>query len=313
MFPQLVNRYRGAAAAAALALLAALVACASAPAPSDESAELSGVRVETGTDATQVVLLGVAGAQPTAVEEQNPARIVVTLPTTVADSAEGATPVWDGTLEEVTVSREAASVDGMQARIVIGLATDAVWEMQTGADGLVVRVQRGAPEGELLPVATTDAGTDPWATAEPAAEAKRASVLSGVSAQASGQGVLLGLQADGQIEGMKSFVLEEPLRLVVDLPGMKNAVPESRVAVEHGTVKAVRVGQHEGKVRVVVDGAEGATSFGEKSAPHPHGLWLALAGAELPRREQSAASGGGVRAAHGGRAGRNGRVGARPR
>ena len=282
MFPQLVNRFRGAARAAAVGLLAALVACANAPAPSGESAELSGVRVETGTDATQVVLLGVAGAHPTAVEEQNPARIVVALPTAVAASAEGATPVWDGTLEEVTVSREAASADGALTHVVIGLATDAIWEMQTAEEGLVVRVQRGTTPDAVEPVATSDGSSDPWAGAAPASEMKRASVLSGVSARASGQGVLLELQADGQIEGAKSFVLEQPLRLVVDLPGMKSALSESRVAVEHGTVKTVRVGQHEGKVRVVVDGADGATSFGEKSAPHAGGLWLALAGAELP-------------------------------
>src|SRR5262245_3897087 len=102
MFPQLVNGFRGAALAAAIA--AVLGGCASAPAPTATSEELSGVRVETGSDATQVVLLGVTAAQPTAVEEQNPARIVVDLPTGVAASAEGATPVWDGMLEEVTVS-----------------------------------------------------------------------------------------------------------------------------------------------------------------------------------------------------------------
>ena len=43
MFPQLVNRFRGAATAAAVGLLAALVGCASAPTTSGEGAELSGV------------------------------------------------------------------------------------------------------------------------------------------------------------------------------------------------------------------------------------------------------------------------------
>jgi type IV pilus assembly protein PilQ len=228
----------------------------------------------------------VAGAHPTAVEEQNPARIVVALPTAVAASAEGATPVWDGTLEEVTVSRDVASADGALTHVVIGLATDAIWEMQTAEEGLVVRVQRGTTPDAVEPVAASDGSSDPWAAA-PTSEMKRASVLSGVSAKASGQGVLLELQADGQIEGAKSFVLEQPLRLVVDLPGLKSALSESRVAVEHGTVKAVRVGQHEGKVRVVVDGADDATSFGEKSAPYAGGLWLALAGAELPAQAET--------------------------
>ena len=291
MFPQLVNRYRGAALAAAIGLLAALGGCASAPATMD-GAELSGVRVETGSDTTQVVLLGVAGAHPTAVQEQNPARIVVDLPIGVAASAEGATPVWDGTLEEVTVTREGASEEEMHTRVVIGLAADVTWEMQTGDDGLVVKVQRGA-EDAASEAASSETPADPWAasasetSAQAAAETatagmKRATELKGVAARMEGDGVVIDLQADGQIEGAHSFMLDSPPRLVVDLPEMKSAMSQSRVAVEHGVVKAVRVGQHEGKVRVVVDGADDATGFAEKSAPHAGGLWLALAGAELP-------------------------------
>lgn len=286
MFPQLVIRFRGAATAAATGLALALAGCASAPAP-EMGSELSGVRVETGSDATEVVLLGIAGAQPTAVEEQDPARIVVEVPAGVAASAEGATPVWDGMLEEITVSRDEA--DPARSRVVIGLATAAEWEMQSGESGFVVRVARS---GEMAAAdePAAEAPADPWAAsaaAEPSAaaaapEAKRATQLTGVSAKAEGGGVVVDLAADGRIEGAKSFMLESPPRLVVDLPEMKSAVSQSRVAVDHPVVKAVRVGQHEGKVRVVVDGAEGAKGFAEKSAPHAGGLWLALAGAELP-------------------------------
>ncbi len=289
MFPQLVNRFRGAATAAAMGLLAALVACASAPTTSGQNPELTGVRVETGADATQVVLLGVDGAQPTAVEEQNPARIVVDLPAAVAASAEGATPVWDGTLEEVTVSRQSEGADEARSRVVIGLASDSTWEMQSGDDGLVVRVVRTHTGGSEAPVAETDTPADPWAAAgaqpsdgEGAVAAKRASVLQSVEVEQKGEGVLVALVADGPIEGAHAFVLEQPLRLVVDLPGMKSALTESQLAVDHATVKAVRVGQHDGKVRVVIDGGADAAGFAEKSAPHATGLWLALAGAELP-------------------------------
>jgi len=282
MFPQLVIRFRGAATAAATGLVLALAGCASAPSPSGMSSELSGVRVETGSDATQVVLLGVADAQPTAVEEHDPARIVVDLPAGVAASAEGATPVWDGMLEEITVSRDEA--DPARTRVVIGLATAASWEMQTGPDGLVVRVARSGDTAAAEPSAEGAAPADPWAGAAETASAgaKRATQLQGVSAKVEGAGVVVDLAADGQIEGATSFMLENPPRLVVDLPDMKSAVAQNRVAVDHAVVKSVRVGQHEGKVRVVVDGADGATSFAEKSAPYAGGLWLALAGAELP-------------------------------
>jgi type IV pilus assembly protein PilQ len=290
MFPQLVNRFRGAAAAAAMGLALALAGCASAPSSDGGSPELSGVRVETGSDATTVVLLGTTGAQPTAVEEPDPARIVVDLPAGVAASAEGATPVWDGMLEEITVTRDPS--DPARTQVVVGLATAATWEMQSGDEGLVLRV---AKSGELAGAESAgEMSADPWAPAAdattsdaaagamPAAEAKRATQLTGVTAKVEGGGVVVDLAADGRIDGAKAFVLESPPRLVVDLPEMKSAVPQSRVAVEHPVVKAVRVGQHEGKVRVVVDGAEDAKGFGEKTAPHAGGMWLALAGAELP-------------------------------
>jgi hypothetical protein len=294
MFPQLVNRFRGAAAAAAaMGLALALAGCASAPSGGDASPELSGVRVETGSDATRVVLLGTVGAQPTAVEEQDPARIVVELPAGVAASAEGATPVWDGMLEEVTVTR--AADDAALTKVVVGLAAAASWEMQTSDEGLVLVVSKS---GELASAGSAgETPADPWAPAAEAAssesapaaeampaasEAKRATQLTGVSAKVEGDGVVVDLAADGRIDGAHAFLLESPPRLVVDLPEMKSAVAQSRVAVEHPVVKAVRVGQHEGKVRVVVDGAEDAKGFAEKTAPHANGMWLALAGAELP-------------------------------
>jgi hypothetical protein len=228
MFPQLVNRLGGAAAAAAMGLALALAGCASAPSTDGSSPELSGVRVETGSDATQVVLLGTTGAQPTAVEEQDPARIVVDLPAGVAASAEGATPVWDGMLEEITVTRDPN--DPARAQVVVGLATAATWELQAGDEGLVLRVAKSGETASTEPAAG-EMSADPWAPAAdaatsesagaaPAAEAKRATQLTGVSAKVEGDGVVVDLAADGRIDGAQSFMLESPPRLVVDLPDM---------------------------------------------------------------------------------------------
>jgi type IV pilus assembly protein PilQ len=116
-------------------------------------------------------------------------------------------------------------------------------------------------------------------------------VLRGVAVKDQGAGLVLDLQADGQIQDARSFVLEAPPRLVVDLPGMKSEMTESRVPVEHAFVGGVRVGQHDDKVRVVVDGKEEGGSFAEKTAPHAGGLFLALAGAELPAAEMLATAG----------------------
>ncbi len=295
MFANLVKEFRGAAVAAAAVAVAVGIACATAQAPSDSGAELAGVRVETGADATRVVLLGVAGTHPTAVQEHSPARIVVDIPTGAVDTAEGATPVWDGTLEEVSVTVQGDAAEA-RTQVVIGLAAEAVWEMQTSEEGLVVRISRAQGTQEGAPLASGEGAEDPWATEAGAGEAatpsepalaaaetpRRATVLKGVSATGAGEGLVLDFQADGQIEGASSFVLEAPPRLVVDLPGMKSEMAEKHVTVEHAQVSGVRVGQHDDKVRVVVDGKGETVAFAEKSSPHAGGLWLALAGAELP-------------------------------
>jgi hypothetical protein len=296
MFANLVKEFRGAATAAAVVALSVLVACATVQAPSTVSPELSGVRVETGADATQVVLLGVGDVKPTAFEEGEPARIVVDLPAGVATTAEGSTPVWDGTLEEVSVEAQAGEDGDLRTQVAIGLAAEAVWEMQTAEEGLVLRVSRM----QALEETETDPASDPWAQTDDsvtemaettetatmetrsAGVSTKASVLEAVQASGEGESLVLDLQADGQIWDVETFVLESPARLVVDLPGLTHKVTESVVSMDDALVSGVRVGQHDDKVRVVVDGKADIAAFEPKTSTHAMGLWVAVAGAELP-------------------------------
>ena len=68
----------------------------------DPGAELAGCASRRGADATRVVLLGVAGTQSDCRRRSRTRRASSWTPDGRRDSAEGATPVWDGTLEEVT-------------------------------------------------------------------------------------------------------------------------------------------------------------------------------------------------------------------
>src|SRR5207245_1258206 len=77
--------------------------------------------------------------------------------------------------------------------------------------------------------------------------------------------VTVSLLADGVLEG-KDFVLENPPRLVIDLPGIRNGVRRRVVPVAGGLVSRVRVSQFqtspEAITRVVLDLAR----------PLPHAL-----------------------------------------
>ncbi|MBW2399297.1 MAG: type IV pilus secretin PilQ [Deltaproteobacteria bacterium] len=113
--------------------------------------------------------------------------------------------------------------------------------------------------------------------------ASSATTLSAVNVQTLGDGELLELAADGSIGSAVTFTLENPDRLVIDLPDMKSRVANSRIEVGTSRVGRIRVGQHDDKVRIVVDSGGADMPFeGRRVASSASGLWVALgSGSEL--------------------------------
>ncbi|MCG8588644.1 MAG: type IV pilus secretin PilQ [Proteobacteria bacterium] len=117
----------------------------------------------------------------------------------------------------------------------------------------------------------TAEATAPQVTAAPATK------LLGVEANDTGAGTLLVLRADGVLDGFESFTLEDPDRLVVDMPGIENGTVASRTDVGSAEVARVRVGAHTDKVRVVVDGGDAGQGFEDRRLmPWNEGLVVAL-------------------------------------
>jgi type IV pilus assembly protein PilQ len=321
---------------AALVLLGALVACATAPKPSDtaasEPAVLADVRVVNEGATTVVSLVGAEDPVFRSFQQGDPARVVVDLTGVVPGEVAKQLAVYDGTVDEVTVTRfadgsgrDATRVElalgtvaehevlpvqgGLQVRVTpteqgsLGaseeLAADRVedpwaWEPEAGqsepetidAEELAAReggeagAMTGADEAEAMAAGAEDASEAAAAEAEALAAAPKAQTLEMVQSEAAGSGARLALAADGRIDGASHFALEDPVRLVVDLPGLTNRFPESRLLVGQGPVSRVRIGQHEDKVRVVVDAAEGVQSLEPAQlVPTADGLVVALAGA----------------------------------
>lgn len=57
--------------------------------------------------------------------------------------------------------------------------------------------------------------------------------------------------ADGPIERYKSFRLDDPWRLVVDITGVGSAMTEKRVAINSQGISEARIGSHRGYLRIV--------------------------------------------------------------
>jgi type IV pilus assembly protein PilQ len=136
------------------------------------------------------------------------------------------------------------------------------------------------------PPQETVAGTEPWTEAGAAAPVAAqpvapATELSAVTGEAQQTGTLVHLAMNGSIESFEKFRVEDPDRLVIDLPGLQMQTP-ARVQIGTADVATARMGQHEDKVRVVLDASEGATLEDVAVSSGPDGLWVALGGAEAP-------------------------------
>src|SRR5690606_24774403 len=147
------------------------------------------------------------------------------------------------------------------------------------AASVVAALWIGHASEAATPSATPAEEAAPAVSAAPAAAAGRS--LLAVRAESTPQGTLVHLDADGELAGAKSFTLSQPARLVIDLPGVQNKLAENLVRVDGSPVQRIRVGQHEGKVRVVLDAGDQTNAFeGMKLEPVAGGLVVALGGAD---------------------------------
>ena len=78
---------------------------------------------------------------------------------------------------------------------------------------------------------------------------------------------VLEVRASGAVSEVKSFTLENPPRLVVDLFGAKQGRAPKQLDVQQGAMERVRVGAHSDKVRLVVDLREAIASHRVEKLP----------------------------------------------
>jgi type IV pilus assembly protein PilQ len=141
-------------------------------------------------------------------------------------------------------------------------------EAESPAEPAPAREETPAPAAAAVasaPLPAPPAAMTASAAPAPAARGEMAHALEKVAASAADGHVAVTLQGDGWF-APKDFVLSNPPRVVVDLPGVKNEVKQRSIAVSGDLVTRVRVSQFatspEYVTRVVVDLAR----------PVPHAL-----------------------------------------
>jgi type IV pilus assembly protein PilQ len=287
--------------------LAGVAGCASTATQSGDTGatkSIADVRVERQGSATVVTLLGLDEPVFTAFAQQDPDRVIVDLASVSPDSLHAPVAVYDGLVEEVSMSPFSTGTGGEMTRVEISLTMAASHVVTPKEEGLEIRIEGDAALSESAdPDAIADApmSEDPWAVvpmadappapagAEDAALALApsgtapATRLLAVEFEKTAEGTLLQLRADGSLPSAETFVLEGPSRLVIDLPGLESAVAKPNIEIGSAHVARVRVGRHDKLVRVVADAGSATDAFdGRRVVPAANGLLVALGqGADL--------------------------------
>jgi type IV pilus assembly protein PilQ len=249
---------------------------------------------------SRVTVLGPEDPIFTAFQQSDPDRLIVDLAGVETSLSSEPIPVYDGTVEEVSVSPFPTGSGEMMARVEVSLSKAVDYDVRPGLGGLVIEVSSldsmsetsdWGDEGDTA----TPADQDPWAVVPETApleptttgfeeahpvepqQTAAAKTLTGVETEVAEGGVVIHLMSDGVLQSAEAFTLEDPARLVIDLAGMKSAVAKEHVAVGSAYVSRVRVGEHADKVRVVMDGGDASNPFdGRRVMPVATGLVVAL-------------------------------------
>ncbi|MGH0030003.1 MAG: type IV pilus secretin PilQ [Myxococcota bacterium] len=253
---------------------------------------------------SRVTVLGPEEPVFTAFQQSDPDRLIVDLAGVATTMGEDPIEVYDGTVEEISVAPFPTGSGEMMTRVEVALSKTVDYDVRPGQGGLVIEVSGLSDMADMADwgesaEAEMPADQDPWTVAAettpfepmdnafdtedapvdvvPVESSGPATTLTGVQAEVADGGLVIHLQSDGMLQSAETFTLEDPARLVVDLPGMKSSVTQERVDVASSHVSRVRVGAHADKVRVVMDGGDASQPFeGRRVMPVASGMLIAL-------------------------------------
>jgi type IV pilus assembly protein PilQ len=302
-------RLTGIGALSALGVVALfIIACAASTLSPEAVGEetILDVHVVKEEALSRVVLVGLDHPVFTAFEQTDPPRVVVDLAQVRASEGLNEVGIQDPRVREVNFAPFSTGGGEPMMRVEVVLAESSAYEVRPGEEGLEIRV------GEPVQAEAAAGAEDPWTPAEgqtaaseaapdarASAEKSSAAPMSGEAAWESlGSGaanarpatrlvaveprlapgaLLVHLVADGSVDNAAAFAVENPDRLVMDLPSLVNGMKLTQIPVDSEVVTRIRLGQHEDHLRVVLDGGAGAHGFdGRRMVPVADGLLVSL-------------------------------------
>jgi len=192
----------------------------------------------------------------TSVKQNLPLGVLFYFPETdLGESVPAELPLDTSVIAGVEASK--ISQEQNMTRLLISLNQDAPYKVTP--EGTAVRIAFAKPqaEGETAPQTGAAPSVAAAAAAAPVpagTDSPQASQLKGVYAVKSSMHTRINIEADGAIKDYKQFTLQDPARIVIDIPTLRSPfdAPQT-VKVDTEYVRSVRHFAHPDKVRVVID------------------------------------------------------------
>ena len=178
----------------------------------------------------------------TVVKLQDPFRILVDIPQFATEEVIGAIAVNSAIIDEIT-NEQMEKGERSFCRIAIILNKDVEYDVSTEASDLLIRIAQAAVTTEETPAVKEESPI----TAKPADEESKIIALR-INDEGDGMTVI----SDSAITGYKSFQMDNPHRLVVDIPDVQEKLSKKTFSFQSSLIDKIKVGQHPEKVRLAI-------------------------------------------------------------
>lgn len=209
----------------------------------DAPALITGIDVRRQEQDTLVTISGSKPLTYTAVKLQTPLKIMVDMPDCTMEKTMGPGGVDSDLVSEV-ISQAIQKGEKNYLRVEIALRKDVTYTVNAELSNLVVRLTAAA---EPAPAAEAEAETPQQTVALPAEREGKI-----VDLEIRSDDVGFTVVADDMISSYNAIQLNDPARLVIDIPGVKDRLAKKVYSPRSSLVDKIKVGQHPGKVRFAI-------------------------------------------------------------
>lgn len=201
---------------------------------------------------TTVTISGNQMLTYTSIKQIFPLGVLFHFPETALDDIQtDYTPADDTIISTIKATEIKEDDETTTSRIFISLKKDVPYDITPGDAGLHIAFPKTAVVAAATESSPTEEKPSQPVVKKSVAEATR---IKSVAATPLQKNIVVNISADGTIKNFKSFTVDNPPRIVIDLYKIKSPYSkEQRIAVKSKWLKQVRHFGHPDKVRVVLD------------------------------------------------------------